>query len=313
MKPEHYAHQAATPWSELRRTLVGRLADVAILFKLRIGVFVTWAAFTGGLLAAGPEASLGRVLLAALAIGLVSSGSCAFNQILERDVDRRMRRTAGRPLPSGRMSVREAVFWGTASALTGTLVLALGFGPLSAFLGLATLVGYALVYTPLKRETSFNTLVGAIPGAMPPLLGYVALAGAPGPWGWALFAIVFAWQFPHFLAIAWLYRDDYRRAGMKMLPALPGTQGAAGRQAFVYSLLLLPVSLLPAVRGEAGITYTSVALFVGLAYCVAAAAFALREDERRARALLVVSLIHLPVLLSGALCDPVVSLVLRPS
>jgi len=280
------------------------------LTKPRIGLFVVLAAFTGGLLASGPEAELARVALAALLVGAVGSSASVFNQILERDVDRLMRRTASRPLVTGRIQTRDAVLFAALLGLVGTVGLAAWFNALSALLGLSTLVAYALVYTPLKRHTSFNTVVGALPGAMPPLLGYVALAGDAGPWAWMLFAILFAWQFPHFLAIAWLYREDYARAGMKMLPALPGARGIAGRQAFLYSLVLLTVTLLPGARGDAGIVFTVASLLLGLAYAAASAAFAWRESRRSARAVLFVSLVYLPLVLTASLIDPVVSLAL---
>lgn len=281
------------------------------LMKPRISVFVVLAAFTGALLAGGPTVDLGHALTAALLVGAVAASASIFNQVIERDLDRKMQRTRNRPLVTGRIGVRDAVLFAALLATVGTVGLATSFGVLSALLGLATLVGYALIYTPLKRYTSFNTVVGAIPGAMPPLIGYVAIAGAPGAWGWMLFAILFAWQFPHFMAIAWLYRDDYRRAGMKMLPALDGTRGIAGRQALVYCLLLLPVSLLPGVRGDAGWVFTLTTLTLGLIYLAASAAFAWREDVRSARAVVLVSLVYLPLVLTVALVDPVVSLVLR--
>jgi protoheme IX farnesyltransferase len=209
------------------------------------------------------------------------------------------------------MSVRDAVLFGAVLGLAGVAGLALAFQPLSALLALSTLAAYVLVYTPLKRFTSMNTVVGAIPGAMPPLLGYVALAGAVGHWGWLLAAVVFAWQFPHFFAIAWLYRDEYRRAGLVMLPCLPGARGLAGRQSLAYALLLLPVSLLPGVRGEAGLVFSAAALLLGLGYAVSAACFAWRETRARARALLLTSLAYLPLLFAAVLIDPVVSEALR--
>ena len=290
----------------------GWLADVLALVRPRISVFVLFAAFTGALLGAGPDAELARVLLAALFIGLVGASSSVFNQVLERDTDRLMPRTAGRPLAAERMSVRDAVLFGSVLGLVGVAGLALVFQTLAALLALSTLAIYVLVYTPLKRHTSLNTVVGAIPGAMPPLIGYVALAGRTGPWGWLLFAILFAWQFPHFFAIAWLYRDQYRRAGMVMLPCLPGASGLAGRQSLAYSLLLLPVSLLPGVRGEAGLVYTAAAFVLGLAYTTSSALFAWRETEVRARALLLTSLAYLPLLFAAVLFDPAVSEALRP-
>ncbi len=287
------------------------LEDYLVLVRPRISTFVLFAAFTGALLGAGPDADLLRVALAALFVGLVGASSSVFNQVLERDTDRLMSRTAGRPLATQRMSVRDAVLFGAVLGLAGVAGLALVFQTLSALLALSTLAVYVLVYTPLKRYTSLNTVVGALPGAMPPLLGYVALAGEAGPWGWLLFAALFAWQFPHFFAIAWLYRDEYRRAGMIMLPSLPGAGGLAGRQALAYSLLLLPVSLLPGVRGEAGVLYTAAALVLGLAYTTSSAFFAWRETRTRARALLFTSLFYLPLLFAAVLFDPVVSEALR--
>jgi protoheme IX farnesyltransferase len=287
------------------------LEDFLVLVRPRISAFVLFAAFTGALLGAGPDAELARVALAALFVGLVGASSSVFNQVLERDTDRLMPRTAGRPLAAGRMNVRDAVLFGAVLGLAGVAGLALAFQTLSALLALSTLAAYVLVYTPLKRFTSLNTVVGAVPGAMPPLLGYVALAGEVGPWGWLLATIVFAWQFPHFFAIAWLYRDEYRRAGMVMLPCLPGSRGLAGRQSLAYSLLLLPVSLLPGVRGEAGLVFSAAALVLGLGYAVSAALFAWRETTLRARALLLTSLAYLPLLFAAVLIDPVVSEALR--
>jgi protoheme IX farnesyltransferase len=282
------------------------LAAWSTLCKPRITAMVAFSGFVGALLAAGPAADLMRLAEAALAIGAVSAGSCAFNQILERDVDARMVRTSRRPLVTGRLRVRDAILFAAALALVGTLVLAARFNTLSALLALATLAAYALVYTPLKRVTTLNTAVGAIPGAMPPLLGFVALDGGVHGWGWYLFALVFAWQFPHFLAIAWMHREDYARAGMKMLPALPGTAGMAGRQALLYSLALLPVSLLPALRGDAGPVYVVAALALGALYGGASLSFAVRETPARARAVLLASLVYLPALFSITLMDPFV-------
>lgn len=295
--------QAKTRTGEHAPSLAG---EWLVLIRPRIATLVVLAAFVGGLLAAGPAADLGRVLEAALWIGCVAASSSVFNQVLERETDAYMERTRTRPLVTGTLRVRDAIFFGAFLSAVGTIGLAQRFSMIAALLGLGTIFAYALVYTPLKRVSTLNTAVGALPGAMPPLLGYAAISGEVHSWAWYLFAVLFAWQFPHFMAIAWLYRKDYARAGMKMLPALPDSEGLAGRQAVVYGLFLVPVSLLPVLRGEAGTLFVVGALVLGLAYLAASVAFALREDERRARVLLVTSLIYLPVLFAVILIDPVV-------
>ncbi len=283
------------------------IADLVELTKPRIASFVFLAAAIGALLAQGPggsSASLGLALEAAFWIVATAAASSVFNQVIEIDTDRLMERTRERPLPAGRVRLRDAVLFGGALGVIGVVGLALRFNLLSSLLALATLAAYALVYTPLKRTSSLNTVVGAIPGAMPPLLGYVALAGTPGPWAWLLFAILFAWQFPHFMAIAWLYREDYARARMQMLPALEGGEALAGRQAVAYSLVLLLVSLLPGLRGQAGWVYTSVALASGLVYVGTSIRFARRPSPESARAVLLASLVYLPLVFSFVLMDP---------
>jgi protoheme IX farnesyltransferase len=280
------------------------LADFAALTKPRIGTMVIFAALTGGLLAAGSEADMGRIGLAAVLIGMVAAAGCVFNQVIERDLDARMHRTAGRPLPSGRVRMRDAILFGTALAVVGTTALAVSYGLLAALLSLGSLVAYSLVYTPLKRYSPVNTVVGAIPGAMPPLLGYVAIDGEPGSWGWLLFATIFVWQFPHFMAIAWMHREDYRRAGMQMLPALPDSDGLAGKQAFLTSLLLPGITLVPFLLGHCGLAFGVVALVFGVGYVALAANFARRESLVRAKLLLYGSLVYLPVLFVAVLLDP---------
>lgn len=281
------------------------LADWAVLAKHRITSFVAFSALCGGLL---EGASFATSLEAALWITLLSAASGMFNQVVERDLDARMDRTKDRPLPAGRVSVVTVVTVAGVLATVATFALALRFHPYSALLGLSTLVAYVLVYTPLKRQTTLNTVIGAIPGAMPPLLGCVAVSatGDPGTWGWTLFATIFAWQFPHFLAIAWLYRDDYAAAGMKMLPSRPGTVGMAGRQAFLYCAALLPLPLLPILRGEASIFYAMTATAVGIGFLVACWRFSLEENRRTARTVLFASLVHLPLIILFALIDRVV-------
>jgi protoheme IX farnesyltransferase len=283
-----------------------RLLDYLTLTKPRIASMVALSAFIGGLLAEGPHADLARVALAAACITVAAAAASVFNQVLERDTDRLMQRTQDRPLPAGRISARDAIFFGAVLAIASIVGLSLAFNLLSALLALASLFAYVAVYTPLKRLSTLNTVIGAVPGAAPPLIGYVALAGTPGPWAWALFAIVFVWQFPHFMAIAWLYRADYARARMRMLPAMPGCERVAARQALVYSLALLPVVLLPGAWGTAGIVYCLGAVVLSLGYVAASARFALHPDEKSARFLLFTSLAYLPLVLSLVLLDPVV-------
>lgn len=294
-----------------RRGLTAFLADWATLTKLRIGSFVFMAAWIGAVLGAregGGPLDLAVGLEPALWVLAVAAGSSIFNQVFERETDKLMERTATRPLPTGRVRGLHAVLAGGGLGLGGTLLLALRFNAGAALCALGTLVAYSLVYTPLKRYTTHNTVVGAIPGAMPPLLGYMATAGHAGPWGWYLFLVLFVWQFPHFMAIAWIFREDYARGGMRMLPSLPNSEGLAGRNALVYSLVLVPVSLYPGLRGDAGPLYLGVAFFLGLGYLAFSLAFAMKEDRMRARALLFASLVHLPLVFLAALFDSTFSL-----
>lgn len=277
------------------------------LTKPRIASFVLFAAFTGALL--HPAASAPLALLAALGVGAVAAGSAAFNHVVERRSDRLMERTRHRPLPTGRIGALPAAAFALGLGLAGAALLSVVFGAMSGALAVATYVLYAGVYTPLKRRTTLNTFVGALPGAMPPLLAYGALAERAGEgfgggiWGWTLFLTVFAWQFPHFLAIAYLYREDYARGGHAMLPSVPGAVPMAGRQALLWALALVPATLLPLPLGAAGFVYTAAALVMGGVFALAAARFSAVQDDARARTLLRTSLVHLPVLFAAALID----------
>lgn len=294
------------------RGALARWRDWSSTTRPRIGGFVFFAALTGALVSS-PDVSLARAAEAGAWIALSAAGASVFNQILEKQSDAFMRRTAERPLPTGRIGVRDALLFGTALETAAIAGLALRFELLAALLALATFASYVLVYTPLKRLSSLNTVVGALPGAMPPLLGALALSRAPSPLAWSLFAILFAWQFPHFMAIGWLYRDDYRRAGIRMLPAL-GVRGVAGLQAIGYSLVCLLVSLVPALQGRASALYGVGAAVLGIAYVASSIHFARREDDTRARLLLRCSLVYLPLVYSLVLLDPLVraSSVLTP-
>jgi protoheme IX farnesyltransferase len=285
-----------TPWL---------VSDYLALLKLRIASFVGLSAFVGGLLAAAPGVPLVHIAEAAVWVTLAAGAASVFNQVLERDSDRLMERTRNRPLPSGRIGLRDALLYGTALATLSIGALGFRFNVLAAALALATLFAYVAVYTPLKRLSTLNTVIGALPGAAPPLIGYAALSGDVRGWAWALFAILFVWQFPHFMAIAWLYRHDYARAGLRMLPVELGGERIAGKAALWYGLVLLPVSQVPAVWGDAGVVFCAGSMALGLVYCAAALRFAWRQDRAGARMLLFVSLAYLPLVLLLVVLDPV--------
>ncbi len=235
---------------------------------------------------------------------LVAGGASTWNQYLERSSDLRMRRTAGRPLPSGRLAPTEAALFGAVLGVAGTATLALGVNAISAAVAAATFLLYVFVYTPLKPRTTLNTAVGAIPGALPPMIGWAAATGRLGVEAWALFLIVFLWQFPHFLAIAWLYRDDYARGGHRMLPSVDPAGSLTGRQASVYALALVPAALLPTTIGLAGPAYFAGALALGVFYLAQAVRFWSDLSEASARRLLRASFIYLPAILALLLLNP---------
>ena len=233
---------------------------------------------------------------AMIGIGLLSSGIATLNQFMERDLDGLMRRTAERPLPSGRLLPFEALWFGVALTLTAELYLALAVNALTAVLGLTVIAGYLFLYTPLKTRTSLSTAVGAFPGAMPPLIGWAAARGELDVAAWVLFAILFLWQFPHFLAIAWMYREDYGRAGIRMLPVVEPDGRVTGQQIIVYSLMLIPVSLLPTILGISGKFYLIAALILGLVFLATSIRAALSKSNQHARQLLLASVLYLPLL-----------------
>ncbi len=278
--------------------------DYLELCKPRLSLFVlivvAVSAWMGGG-AGGADALL--VVHAVVGTALVAAGGSALNMLLERGQDARMARTALRPLPSGRLSPREVLVFGLLTSGAGLLHLLLFTTPVAAALGASTLLLYVGVYTPLKRRTTLNTHIGAIPGALPALIGWAAVAGQPGPGAYALFLLVYVWQIPHFLSIAWLYRDDYRAGGFRMLSVVDPHGGVTGRQALLGVLALLPVSLLPVLGGGAGLLYASVALLLGAWFVRAAIAFALSRTVAHARALLRTSLLYLPPVLLAMLLD----------
>jgi protoheme IX farnesyltransferase len=226
--------------------------------------------------------------------GLIASGTAALNQWSERDADLLMRRTSARPLPSGRMTAPRALWFGIALALIGFAELALWVNLLAALLGAFTLGSYLFIYTPLKQRSHLSTVIGALPGAMPPLMGYAASSGSLTPEAWTLFAILFIWQFPHFLAIAWMYREDYARAGIRMLPVVEPDGMSTGRQIILYASTLIPVSLFPVLLGMSGRIYLVGALILGGWFLYTGVRVAFDLTNVRARHVLLASIIYLP-------------------
>jgi protoheme IX farnesyltransferase len=266
------------------------------LTKPRITLLVVLTAAAGFCLGSETGIDYVRLLNMSLGIALLSSGIATLNQYIERDLDRLMRRTESRPLPSGKLLATPAMWFGVTLSVIATLYLAVSINGLSALLGVVTLASYLFVYTPLKTRTSLSTVLGAFPGAMPPFIGWVAARGEASIEAWILFAILFLWQFPHFLAIAWMYRDDYARAGIKMLPVVEPEGRVTGQQIISYTLMLLPVSLLPVFVNLAGTIYFVGALVLGLIFLYFSVRAAFVRTVWQARQLLLASVLYLPVL-----------------
>jgi len=277
-------------------TASGRLAAFVDLTKPRITMLVVLTAAAGFCLGSRQGIDVVRLLHMALGITLLASGISTLNQYLERDLDRLMRRTEARPLPSGKLTAMQALIFGISLSIIATAYLAFFINPLSALLGVITLASYLFVYTPLKTRTTLSTVLGAFPGAMPPFIGWVAARGAITIEAWILFAILFLWQFPHFLAIAWMYRDDYARAGIKMLPVVEPDGRVTGQQIIVYTLLLVPVSLMPTLVNLAGRAYLIGAIVLGAGFLFYSVRAAFKRTTWQARQLLLASVLYLPVL-----------------
>jgi protoheme IX farnesyltransferase len=240
---------------------------------------------------------------AVLGTALVACGAAALNQLWEREHDARMRRTAERPLPSGRMQPETVLVFGGICSMAGLIYLAFAVNLLTSLIGAATLASYVFIYTPLKRVTWLNTAVGAIPGALPPVMGWTAARNDLTGEGWALFAILFFWQIPHFLAIAWMYREDYAQAGFVMLPAVDPDGSRTGRQAVSHTLGLLTVSLTPYLFRLTGTLYLLGALVLGTVFLGAAVLFSRQMTRPRARQLFFISILYLPLLLGLMVFD----------
>ena len=240
-----------------------------------------------------------------LGTGLVAGGAAALNQLLERKYDALMQRTEDRPLPSGRLEPDTVLIFGGVCSAAGLVYLVFAVNLLTSLLGAITLGSYLFVYTPLKRVTPLNTAIGAIPGALPPLMGWTAARDAIDIEGWSLFAILFFWQLPHFLAIAWMYREEYARAGYAMLPVFDPDGRRTARHAVSHTLGLLPISLCPFLFRIEGVTYLAGAFVLGVAFLWQAAQFARDLTFPRARRLFYASIVYLPLLLLLMVCDKI--------
>jgi protoheme IX farnesyltransferase len=282
-----------------------RAVDYVALAKPRLNFLVVVSALAGYVMAGGDTTRMLLLLATVAGTGLVAGGASALNQIIEREPDSLMRRTKTRPLPDGRLLPREALVFAVVLTMAGLVILAAGANVLSALVALTTLVTYAAVYTPLKRMTSFATVIGAIPGALPPVIGWAAARDSLSQGAWVLFGIVFLWQLPHFLAIAWMYRDDYATAGFPMLPVIEPDGRSTARQAVVYSAALLPLSLAPTLTGMAGPIYFTTALVLTLLFLAVAIRFGMSRDVKDARRLFFASIIYLPLLWIFMIADRV--------
>ena len=281
---------------DLSEPVAHRLADFLSLTKPRLNSLVVVTAGIGYYLAAAGNVHLTSLVQAVIGIALVAGGAAGLNQIYERDTDSLMFRTRMRPLAAQRVTPREALVFSLTLASVGLGVLAATSNLLAAFLALLTLVSYNVVYTPMKRRSQLATLVGAVPGALPPMIGWVAARGALTPEAWALFAIVFVWQIPHFMAIAWLYRADFGRAGFPLLPVVEPTGRSTARQAVLFSIVLVPLSLVPYFLKMSGPAYAAGAAAGSVALLWLAISFALKRTDDRARVLFLGSITYLPLL-----------------
>lgn len=273
-----------------------RFGSYLELTKPRITFLIVLTSAAGFFLGAPGNVNYLVFFHAMYGIALLSSGLATLNQYMERDLDGLMRRTASRPLPAGKIAPVEAFLLGIVLIVGAEVYLALLVNPLTALFGVTVIIGYLLLYTPLKTRTTLSTVVGAFPGAMPPLMGWTAASGRVSAGGIVLFAILFLWQFPHFLAIAWMYREDYGRAGIVMLPVVEPEGRVTGQQIVVYTLLLIPVSLLPTLLGMSGSYYFYGAIALGFGFLFFSVRAAFSKSRTEARRLLLASVIYLPLL-----------------
>jgi protoheme IX farnesyltransferase len=279
-----------------RRISGPRITDFVELAKPRLNGLVVATSAVGYYLGSAAPVDLWKMAVASVGTALVAGGAAALNQVYERNTDALMVRTRTRPLPDGRVPPADARAFGIVLSSIGLALLGLRTNLLAAALAVATLSIYLVVYTPMKRRSSLATLVGAVPGALPPVIGWTASHGSVSLGGAVLFAIVFLWQIPHFMAIAWMYRDDYRAAGFPMLPVVEPDGRRTGRQAALYAAALLPVSLLPTFIGLSGTVYLAAAAVLGTVLLALAIRFARERSDRFARSLFMASIVYLPLI-----------------
>lgn len=282
---------------------LSRVSDYFCLIKPEVTFLVLIATGLGCYMAAQGALSLWTLFHAVLGTALVAGGTATLNHYIERDLDGRMRRTAQRPLPSGRLKPREVWNFGMALSVLGGAYLAVFLNLLTCAIGLVTLLSYLLIYTPLKRKTSWATFIGAFPGAAPVLMGWTAVRNSAGLEAWVLYGFLFAWQFPHFLAIAWIYKEDYARAGLLMLPQRDPKGNRAFLEVLATSLVLIPLSLTPTILGMTGSLYFCTALLLSLSLLFFALRASVLRSRLQARVLLHVTVIYLPLIYAMMVID----------
>jgi heme o synthase len=280
-----------------------RASDFVALTKPRLNLLVVATTAGGFYMGMGPGFDGLALFHVTAATALVAGGSAAFNQVLERRVDALMDRTRRRPVAEGRLGVRESIVFASLLSLAGLAWLALATTWLATAVAFVTLFSYVAIYTPMKRRSSFATVVGAVPGALPPMIGWAAATDTLSREAWVLFAIIFLWQMPHFLAIAWLFKDDYRRAGFPMLPVVEPDGRGTGYQVAAYASALLPVSLIPSLMGLTGPVYFLVTLGLGIAFLTVSLRFAIRRTRKDARTLFFTSIAYLPLVWLAMVLD----------
>lgn len=286
--------------------LCAAMSDYWALTKPEVNFLILITTFTGFYLGSPASTSgfrISPIIHTLLGTLLVASGTGTLNQFLERSFDAQMRRTARRPLACRKIEPSHALWYGISLSLAGTTYLALAVNVLTSLLAVVTFLSYLFLYTPVKRKTPLCTLVGAFPGAVPPLIGWAAARGRLDSEAWVLYAIVFLWQFPHFMSIAWMYRQDYARAGYLVLPAGDTRNRFVVWQSFVVSLVLIPVSWIPAITRESGLLYFVGALILGVILLCYSARFAFSRSNLAARQLLAVSIVYLPLIFGLMVLD----------